>query len=114
MSMWESQHLSQGSPKPQINDCKIQLYNMRLCPYAERTVLVLLAKNVSFENINIDLKSKPDWFLESTLGKVPVLLYKKRVIPESLITCDYLDEVSFCCIFTLCFHSYRYVMCQNL
>ena len=95
MNKFESQHLRNGSPKPQINNDQIVLYNMRLCPYAERTVLVLLAKNVPFENVNIDLKKKPDWFLESTLGQVPVLLYKEKIIPESIITCDFLDEVSY-------------------
>lgn len=90
--MWESTHLIQGSAKPVVDDEKITLYNMRFCPFAERTVLVLLAKNVPFENVNINLKNKPDWFIESTLGKVPVLLFKGKVVPESLITSDYLDE----------------------
>ena len=87
--------MSQGSAKPDIDNEKIQLYNMRFCPFAERTVLVLLAKNIPFQNINIDLKHKPEWFLESTFGQVPVILYKGKIVPESLITCDYLDEVYF-------------------
>jgi len=92
--MWESAHLEMGSTKPaKDDDNKLQLYNMRFCPFAERTVLVMLAKNLTFENININLKKKPDWFLETTLGKVPVILHKGKVIPESLITCDYLDEL---------------------
>ena len=92
--MWESAHLEMGSEKPaKEDDTKLQLYNMRFCPFAERTVLVLLAKNLAFENININLKKKPDWFLDSTLGKVPVILHQGKIIPESLITCDYLDEV---------------------
>ena len=93
--MWESTHLAQESAKPVVDDEKLTLYNMRFCPFAERTALVLLAKNLEFENINIDLKKKPDWFVESTFGKVPVLLYKGKIIPESLITSDYLDEVRF-------------------
>ncbi len=32
---------------------------------------------------------------ESTFGKVPVILYKGEIIPESLITSDYVDEVGF-------------------
>ena len=91
--MWESAHLDEGSAKPAIDKDKIQLYNMRFCPFAERTVLVLLAKNLPFEVVNIDLKKKPDWFVKSTLGKVPVVLHKGKIIPESLITSDYLDEV---------------------
>ncbi len=47
------------------------------------------------EIININLKDKPDWFLEKNpSGTVPVLETSSgQVIYESPITCDYLDEV---------------------
>ena len=46
------------------------------------------------EVINIDLKNKPDWFLEKNpLGKVPTLEQDQRIVFDSLICCDYLDEV---------------------
>ena len=103
--MWEEPHLEQGSEKPAADNEKIQLYNMRFCPFAERTVLTLLAKKIPFDNVNINLKKKPDWFLASTMGKVPVIVHKGKYIPESLITCDYLDEVgslSFTILFLHC------------
>ncbi|XP_030058641.1 glutathione S-transferase omega-1 isoform X2 [Microcaecilia unicolor] len=67
---------------------------MRFCPYAHRTLLVLDAKGIKYENINVNLISKPEWFLEKTpLGLVPVLETEKgQVIYESPIICDYLDE----------------------
>ena len=47
-----------------------------------------------FDIVNINLKSKPSWFLErSPLGKVPALERAKGdVVSESLITMDYLEE----------------------
>lgn len=47
------------------------------------------------DTININLKDKPDWFLEKNpLGLVPTLETPAgEVIYESPITCDYLDEV---------------------
>ncbi|XP_019950413.1 glutathione S-transferase omega-1 [Paralichthys olivaceus] len=73
----------------------IRLYNMRFCPFAQRAKLVLNAKGIKHETININLKDKPDWFLErNPLGLVPTLETPAgEVIYESPITCDYLDEV---------------------
>ena len=48
----------------------------------------------SHETININLKSKPDWFLAlNPLGQVPVLQIDDKVVPESTATCDWLDDV---------------------
>lgn len=46
------------------------------------------------EVININLKNKPEWFLQKNpSGLVPVLEDSRgRLICESLITCEYLDE----------------------
>ncbi|NWU74598.1 GSTO1 transferase, partial [Onychorhynchus coronatus] len=72
----------------------LRLYSMRFCPYAQRTRLVLRAKGISHEIININLKNKPDWFFEKNpSGLVPVLETSKgQLIWESPITCEYLDE----------------------
>ncbi|XP_070818811.1 glutathione S-transferase omega-1-like [Chaetodon trifascialis] len=73
----------------------IRLYSMRFCPFAQRTRLVLNAKGIKYDIININLKDKPDWFLErNPLGLVPTLeTTAGEVIYESPITCEYLDEV---------------------
>lgn len=89
---WHTPHLSAGSVQPVIDPAKLTLYNMRLCPWAERTVLVLLAKKLPFVNININLRKKPEWFTDTTLGQVPVILYQGNTIPESLINSAYLEE----------------------
>ena len=44
--------------------------------------------------INIDLRSKPEWFLDrNPRGMVPVLEYDGKIVPESADCCEYLDEV---------------------
>ncbi|XP_023282386.1 glutathione S-transferase omega-1 [Seriola lalandi dorsalis] len=73
----------------------IRIYSMRFCPFAQRTRLVLNAKGIKHDTININLKDKPDWFIEKNpLGLVPTLETPAgEVIYESPITCEYLDEV---------------------
>ncbi|XP_036815531.1 glutathione S-transferase omega-1 isoform X1 [Oncorhynchus mykiss] len=74
---------------------QIRLYSMRFCPFAHRTRLVLHAKGIKHDTVNINLKDKPEWFLKKNpLGLVPTLETSSgQVIYESPITCDYLDEV---------------------
>jgi len=87
--------LAQGSTEPPVQPGKLRLYSMRFCPFAERARLILVAKNVPHDIVNIHLKNKPDWFLKKfPLGKVPTLvLGDGRALYESLIICDYLEEV---------------------
>nr|CAJ81793.1 Novel glutathione S-transferase omega protein [Xenopus tropicalis] len=88
--------LAKGSPAPgPVSEETIRVYSMRFCPYAQRARLVLAAKGIKHEVININLKNKPDWFIEkSPFGLVPSLETSSgQVIYESPIVCDYLDEV---------------------
>ncbi|XP_038223335.1 pyrimidodiazepine synthase-like isoform X2 [Zerene cesonia] len=68
---------------------------MRYCPFAHRSVLALIAKNVDYEIVNIDLMNKPEWLKsKSSLGKVPALEISENVcVIESLIVSEYIDEV---------------------
>lgn len=56
--------------------------------------MVLKAKGIRHEIININLKSKPEWFFKKNpLGLVPVLENSQgHLVSESIITCEYLDE----------------------
>lgn len=59
----------------------------------QRAVIVLRAKNVQFKVTYIDLRDKPDWFLEiSPHGKVPVLVVDEQPLFESSAIAEYLDE----------------------
>jgi glutathione S-transferase len=72
---------------------KLKLISHRLCPYVQRAVIALTEKGVPFERIDIDLASKPDWFLKiSPLGKTPVLLVGNTAIFESAVILEYLEE----------------------
>ncbi|XP_075072290.1 glutathione S-transferase omega-1-like [Mixophyes fleayi] len=87
--------LGKGSDAPgPVPEGIIRLYSMRFCPYAQRARLVLLAKGIKHEVVNINLKNKPDWFFEkSPLGLVPSIeTSDDKIIYESPIVCDYLDE----------------------
>ncbi|KAG8435308.1 hypothetical protein GDO86_013313 [Hymenochirus boettgeri] len=88
--------LGTGSAAPgPVPEGSIRIYSMRFCPYVQRARLVLAAKGIKHELININLKSKPEWFFEkSPFGLVPALETSNgQVIYESPIVCDYLDEV---------------------
>merc|ERR1712215_21827 len=91
--VWNVPHLATGAPQPEVNPDKITVYNMRFCPFAERTILVLLTKNIPFDVVNINLKKKPTWFLENTWGTVSVVRYQGEHIMESLVNSDFIDEL---------------------
>ncbi|XP_062851636.1 glutathione S-transferase omega-1-like [Trichomycterus rosablanca] len=89
------QCLRTGSCAPgPVPEGKIRIYSMRFCPYAQRTRLVLNAKGIDHEIVNIHLKEKPEWYLEKNpSGAVPTLeTASGQIVYESSITCEYLDE----------------------
>jgi len=53
------------------------------------------AKNVEFDVTYVNLRNKPDWFLEiSPHGKVPVLKVDDEILFESNAIAEYLDEIT--------------------
>ncbi|XP_039590435.1 glutathione S-transferase omega-2 [Polypterus senegalus] len=84
----------ESAPPGRVAEGLVRLYSMRFCPYAQRARLILVAKGIKHETININLKNKPDWFFEkSPFGSVPVIECPNgKVIYESAIICEYLDE----------------------
>lgn len=72
-----------------------KLVSFNLCPYVQRTAVVLNEKNIPYEIIYIDLSNKPDWFLAlSPTGRVPLLQTEAGdVLFESAVINEYLDEV---------------------
>jgi glutathione S-transferase len=72
----------------------MELFSARVCPYAHRTRLLLIEKNVPFVLTEIDFRNKPARFLEvSPYGKVPAVVHDGSTIYESAIINEYLDEV---------------------
>jgi glutathione S-transferase len=74
---------------------KAELISHKLCPFVQRSVIMLLEKQADFDITYIDISNRPDWFMEiSPLGKVPALRVGKVVIFESAVINEYLDEVN--------------------
>jgi glutathione S-transferase len=72
---------------------RIELFSFAACPYAQRTRMTLIEKGLAFELTEIDLHNRPAWFREvSPYGKVPVLRHDGRVVYESAVINQYLDE----------------------
>ncbi|WP_167449200.1 glutathione S-transferase family protein [Mesorhizobium hawassense] len=76
---------------------RLALVSHHLCPYVQRAAISLAEKGVTFERINVDLSSKPDWFKAiSPLGKVPLLRVRhgnaEAVIFESAVILEFLEE----------------------
>jgi glutathione S-transferase len=72
----------------------LKLVSFDVCPYVERSRIVLLEKDVPHEVEFIDLSSKPAWFLAvSPMGRVPVLLVDGRPIFESMIINELIEEL---------------------
>ena len=73
----------------------IELFSARVCPFAHRTRLALMEKNLPFTLIEIDLRNKPDWFRQvNPAGSVPALRQDEFLLNESLVINEYVNE---CC-----------------
>lgn len=72
---------------------KPELISFKLCPFVQRSVILLLEKGIDFDITYIDLKQPPDWFLAlSPFGKVPVLRCGETILFESAVINEYIDE----------------------
>ena len=73
----------------------LKLISFTICPYVQRAMIVLNEKNISFDIEYIDLSAPPPWFYDvSPLEKVPVLLVDGNPLFESMVICEYLDEIT--------------------
>ena len=73
---------------------KYHLISSYTCPWVQRSVITMRAKGVDFDVTYINLRDKPDWFLEiSPHGKVPVLKVDDVPLFESNSIAEYLDEM---------------------
>ena len=74
---------------------KPQLISFKICPFVQRSVIVMQEKGVDYDITYINPKEPPDWFKDiSPLGKVPVLQIGDEVLFESAVIMEYLDEVN--------------------
>ena len=74
---------------------KPRLVSFKICPFAQRSALLLKEKNVDFDLEFINPDEPPLWFAElSPTGKVPVLDVNGTAVFESAVIAEYLDEVN--------------------
>ncbi len=71
---------------------RLVLYSAEICPYAQRTRIVLHEKSIAHEVVEIDLDDKPEWLGELTpTRRVPVIRHDDFVLWESATVNEYLD-----------------------
>lgn len=74
---------------------KLKLISFDMCAYVQRALIILEEKNIEHEMEYIDLSMPPDWFYDvSPLEKVPVLLVDDEPLFESMVICEYLNDIS--------------------
>lgn len=74
----------------------IKVVSFKICPFVQRVTALLEAKNLPYEIEYIQLKDKPQWFLDiSPNGQVPVLITESGIaLFESDAIVEYLEEVT--------------------
>ena len=74
---------------------EIHIYSIAVCPFAQRTRMLLALKGVPFDLTEIDItRPRPDWFLEmNPTGQVPVIRFRGQVLNESSVINEFLEEV---------------------
>ena len=88
-----------GSDFPALTPGLPRLYSMRFCPYSQRVRLVLAAKGIQYETVNINSKKRPEWF-SSSLNQLALQINhpclqvgERQLVQESIIISEYLDSV---------------------
>ena len=73
---------------------KPKLISFNVCPFVQRSVILLEEKGVDYDIDFIDVYDPPAWFLEiSPTAKVPVLQVDGEILFESTVIGEYLEEV---------------------
>lgn len=74
---------------------KFKLISFAICPFVQRSRILLNTKAIPYEIDYIDLGNKPDWFLKRVpTGKVPALFMGSETLFESAVINEFLDEVT--------------------
>jgi glutathione S-transferase len=70
----------------------LTLYSAEVCPYAQRTRILLGEKSIAHDLVEVDIDAKPAWFLDLTPTKrVPLIRHGDFLLWESATINEYLD-----------------------
>ncbi|SMM97786.1 Glutathione S-transferase-like [uncultured Candidatus Thioglobus sp.] len=74
---------------------KLELISFKLCPFAQRAVILLNLQKIDFDLTFINPMDPPDWFREiSPTGQVPLLKADDTVIFESNVIAEFTNDIS--------------------
>jgi len=80
-------------PKPETNKKYLRVYGNRLCPFVQRAVLALTAKEIEFQYVQVELREKAQWHKDINGGLVPIMETPDGdLIPESSIIAHFAME----------------------
>ncbi len=72
---------------------KLKIVSYKACPFVQRVAITLQYKSIDYDIEYIELDNPPAWFLAiSPLKKVPLLIAGDKVIFESAVINEYIDE----------------------
>ncbi|MFL2770038.1 MAG: glutathione S-transferase family protein [Rhodospirillaceae bacterium] len=72
---------------------EVELFSFEACPYAQRTRMMMIEKDIEFCLTEVDLSNKPDWWKKlSPHGKVPLIRHNGGIVYESRIINEYIEE----------------------
>ncbi|CAC9593392.1 Glutathione S-transferase [uncultured Gammaproteobacteria bacterium] len=74
---------------------KLELISFKLCPFAQRAVILLNTQKIDFEITYINPMDPPDWFKEiSPTGQVPLLKVDDQIVFESSVITEFINDIS--------------------
>jgi glutathione S-transferase len=78
--------------RPPFNKNHLRLYGHHLCPFVEKARLVLAAKGLKYQDVQVNLERRTKWHYMLNEGFVPILeVPGGYTILESKIIMDYLE-----------------------
>ncbi|CAC9435553.1 Glutathione S-transferase-like [Bathymodiolus heckerae thiotrophic gill symbiont] len=73
---------------------KLELISFKLCPFAQRTVILLNTQKLDFEITYINPMNPPDWFKKiSPTGQVPLLKVDDKIVFESSVISEFVNDI---------------------
>jgi len=74
---------------------KLELVSFKLCPFVQRTIIILKKQKIDYDITFINPMDPPDWFKAiSPTGQVPLLKANDEIIFESSVIGEFANDIS--------------------